>query len=222
MDVSIIIPAYNSEKTIERCLESCICQRDVSVECIVVDDFSTDNTLILLERYRGKGNVKIVVHQENKKQGAARNAAFKNATGEFVFFVDSDDWIDDNACSTLVKLARENEADIAVGSYDIIYPNRTETVHTYQTAVNFLGTMTKEKRERLLMEKGYFCSKLYRRSFLEMVFPNGQLFPEGVYYEDSYFNTITTLRSETIVRTDHICYHYWQNSGSTVHKIDNQ
>ncbi|MGI6394060.1 MAG: glycosyltransferase family 2 protein [bacterium] len=111
--ISIIIPVYNSEKDLKDCLNSCISQTLSDIEIICVDDCSTDNSLGILEEYKTKDSrVKVFHHETNKKQGAARNTGIKNAAGEYIWFIDSDDFIDKNACQLLYDTIKKHNVDL--------------------------------------------------------------------------------------------------------------
>lgn len=111
--ISIIVPVYNSEKYLKDCLDSCISQTLSDIEIICVDDCSTDNSLEILEEYKTKDSrVKVFYHETNKKQGAARNTGIKNAAGEYIWFIDSDDFIDKNACQLLYDTIKKHNVDL--------------------------------------------------------------------------------------------------------------
>ncbi len=100
--ISIIIPVYNVEKYLRECLDSCVNQTLEDIEIICVDDASPDNSIKILEEYQQKDSrIRIFRHEENKNLGTARNTGLTNATGEYVWFVDSDDYIDTKACQIL-------------------------------------------------------------------------------------------------------------------------
>ena len=113
LKISIIVPVYNSEKYLKDCLDSCISQTLSDIEIICVDDCSTDNSLEILEEYKTKDSrVKVFYHETNKKQGAARNTGIKNAAGEYIWFIDSDDFIDKNACQLLYDTIKKHNVDL--------------------------------------------------------------------------------------------------------------
>ena len=91
--VSVLIPAYNAEKTINRCLDSILCQTFQDIELIIVNDGSTDNTLSILLNYAEKDKRIIIYNQPNQGVSAARNTGLRNASGDYILYVDSDDWI---------------------------------------------------------------------------------------------------------------------------------
>lgn len=222
--ISIIVPVFNSEKTIERCMDSLLNQTLEQIEIILIEDCSTDDSKKLVYYYAEKfpDKVKCILHTENMRQGAARNHGFAIATGKYILFVDSDDEIETDACQVLWNCAEKENADIVIGNYDLVYSNKKEHVNVYQKCYDSLGKMTKVKRETLLRQKGYFCCKLYRADFLEETYSDGVLFPEQVYYEDSAFNTLSTLSAKNICKVEHTFYHYYQNEQSTVRNVRNQ
>ncbi len=114
--VSIIIPVYNAEKYIKKCIESIINQTYKNIEIIVVDDGSKDNSLNIIKKYKNDSRVKIISTQ-NHGVSFARNLGLKKCAGDFVMFVDSDDWIESNAVEVLLNAAVEQNAEIVQSSY---------------------------------------------------------------------------------------------------------
>ena len=223
--VSIIIPVFNAEKFLERCIHSCLSQTLDEVEIILIDDCSTDSSQALMKKFALKypEKIKILFQKENQKQGTARNAGLDIANGEYVLFVDSDDWIEKQSCEKLYYEAENTLADIVCGNYDLVYTDgRCELVDVYCNAKDELGNMTKLKREKLLRQPGYFWCKLYRKEFLNSNAGKPIRFPEKMLYEDSAFHTLATLASKKTVKIDYTFYHYFQNDCSTVHRIEAQ
>ena len=103
--VSIIIPVYNDEIYVKRCLDSLVNLTLKDIEIIVVDDGSTDNTPAILKEYSKKDARIKIITQENSKQGAARNNGIKNSTGEYISFVDSDDWVDEDYFEKILEVS---------------------------------------------------------------------------------------------------------------------
>ena len=119
--ISIVIPAYNTEKYIKKCLDSIINQTYKNKEIIIIDDASTDNTLLEIEKYHDNACVKIIKNKENKGQAYSRNKAIKIASGDYIGFIDSDDFIEPDMLEKLYSKAKENNLDIAmckIATYD--------------------------------------------------------------------------------------------------------
>ena len=116
--ISIIIPVYNTEKYLKKCLDSIINQTLKSLEIICIDDCSTDNCLHILKEYQLKDNrIKIIEQKENKGQGVARNLGLNIAEGKYIMFLDPDDWLELNALEILYKKSKETNADIIHFNY---------------------------------------------------------------------------------------------------------
>lgn len=115
--VSVIIPIYNDEKYLEQCLDSVIKQTYKNLEIILVDDGSTDRTPEICEQYRENDSRIRVLHKKNGGVGSSRNAGLAMATGDYVLFVDDDDFIYPEETETLYKLLKKNDADVAVGNF---------------------------------------------------------------------------------------------------------
>lgn len=221
--ISIIMPAYNAEKTISRAVASCVNQTLQDIELIIVDDCSTDRTPDLLREFHNSypDKVKTVFQKENMRQGAARNAGFRQAEGEYILFVDSDDWIELDACERFYSCARLHPtAEEIVADYDLVYDSGEQRqINVFHSVPESLGIQTPKTSAVLLRQAGYFWCKMYKKEFLARVFPNGALFPEKMQYEDSAFNTLATLLAREIVKLDYCFYHYYQNSNSTVRNV---
>lgn len=115
--VTIIVPIYNNEKYLKRCIDSIVNQDYQNLEIILVDDGSKDKTSVYCDEYTTKDKRIKVIHQTNKGLSAARNAGIKIATGNYIYLVDSDDWIATNAITVLVNLAHKTNADITLAKY---------------------------------------------------------------------------------------------------------
>ena len=122
--ISIIIPAYNCEKTISRCIDSILRQTYRDYEIIIINDGSTDNTKDICGKYKSS-NIKLI-NRINEGPSKARNIGIKEARGDFIVFVDSDDYLDENMLYCMIKCIKENKTDIAVCGYNIIRDGRTK------------------------------------------------------------------------------------------------
>ena len=118
--ISILIPAYNTGRYIAECIESVIAQTYRNLEIIIVDDGSTDNTKAIAERYALNDSRINVVAISHEGVSTARNVCMSHATGDYILFVDSDDWIGDNLCRELIDLATQNYADIVFSAMTVM------------------------------------------------------------------------------------------------------
>ena len=124
--VSVVIPAYNCSKTIERCLDSVLSQSHQALQVVAVDDGSTDGTLASLQAYAARDRRLTVVHQENQGVSATRNHALELCRGKYVQFVDSDDWLAPDAVAHMVRRAEQDDSDLVIGAFTMIIGNLSE------------------------------------------------------------------------------------------------
>ena len=215
--ISIIIPAYNVEKYLRECLDSCVNQTLKDIEIICVDDCSPDNSIKILEEYQQKDpRIKIFRHEKNKNLGAARNTGSANATGEYIWFVDSDDYIDTKACQILYDAIKEFNVDMLCFS-----------------ALKFADT---EKKRQFIYDKYYHqgiqINKIYhpKTNWKEIIFSNLNVtawayltkrsfiqnfrFREGVWHEDTDFTPILLTSADSFCYIPYTAYFQRINSES--------
>lgn len=215
--ISIIIPVYNVEEYLEKCLESIINQNFDKVEIIIVDDGSTDKSLQIAKEYQKKYPEKTrVISQENKGQGGARNTGIKNATGKYLLFVDSDDTIKSGMLETLYTEMEKSNADIVLFGFE--YVDEKGKVIRQRTEFNDeYMEFTLQDQPYLFTKDGYIWDKIYKTSlFVE----NGIWFPERMWYEDLNVEAKILLCADKIVFINKIFYEYLQRDGSTMHNCD--
>ena len=210
-NVSIIIPAYNVEKYLERCLESLVKQTLKEIEIIVVDDGSTDKTLEIAREYE-KLDARIkVISQTNQKQGAARNKGLEVAKGEFVGFVDSDDWVDLDYFEKMYNAAVKNKVNIAAANATRDYKNKTKIHLRLEQEKTFYGAndIVKAIKNNLVVH-----SKIFRFDLIKNL-----RFPEGVFYEDAPYAIRAIDLSNSLVTIPNTTYHYFSNKNSTIKQV---
>ena len=217
--ISVVVPCYNVEKYIVRCLKSIKNQTYgfENIELILVDDASSDNTLSLLnafkERYRQ--NVIVVALQKNEKQGAARNIGMDMATGKYITFVDSDDMIDKTMLEKMHSKMLEFDCDeVRCGMFrfcdDKDISNHKEGLnHRYSDLTN-----DEERKSYILSSMSCVVpSRLFKR---EVLVNNNIRFIEGVSYEDAHFSAICCFYVNSRCWLDEELYYYYQNPDSTM------
>ena len=126
--ISVIVPVYNVEKYIKKCLDSIIYQTYKNIEIILVDDGSTDNSGIICDVYKERDKRIKVIHKKNNGVSAARNTGIENANGKWISFVDSDDWIDKNYFEILISKIYNNDIDCILCCYNRVVKNNVEKV----------------------------------------------------------------------------------------------
>lgn len=129
--ISIIVPAYNVEKYVGKCIESLIAQTYKNIEVIIVDDGSKDNTGKIIDQYAEKDKRILIVHQKNNGLPHARNTGLQCASGDYIMFLDSDDWLETNCCEIVLSKIQSFDADILFFEYSKEYKNKTVKMKTY-------------------------------------------------------------------------------------------
>ena len=212
--VSVIVPVYNVENYLEKCLDSLLNQTLKNIEIICINDGSKDNSGDILKKYASIDNRIIVKTQENAGLSAARNAGMEVAKGEYIGFVDSDDWVDLDYFEKLYNTAKQNNCDIAVAG--VIRLNKFKRKY-YLKYEETTITDNKDKKFELcdIPEQGCVWNKIYRTKFLQSL---GLKFEEGIYYEDAIFSPQAVYYSKNLVTVPDVYYYYWRNSNSIVAK----
>ena len=204
--VSIIIPAYNAEEYLEECLDSVVSQTYSDLEVIVVNDGSQDSSEAIIKRYAASFAAIQYHSHENRGLGFTRNKGIGLSKGKYLFFLDADDTIPENAINLLVKAAEKSEADYAVGK---VVRFNEERKYVPVRHVDFkLYTekkMTSLKENPELLQDSIACNKLWLKSFLT---GNQLFFKEGKNYEDLSFTMKAAVLAKKILVVDQVVYHW--------------
>lgn len=227
-EISIIIPCYNVEEYIDRCLESVVTQTiglDM-LEIIVVNDASTDNTLNKLYQWehRFPQNIMVITYEENLRQGGARNIGLEYASGQYIGFVDADDWIDKDMYRLLYEKMCTLKADVVKckfiredypGQYSLSEDNRHDMEYAFKPRNGlFYGWVTESGN---CGSYGSLGTGLYKRT---LITDHDIRFPEKLAYEDNYFNGVLNLYIGSLYILDKVMYHYVFNPASTMSSIN--
>lgn len=221
MKLSVIVPVFNmaADGKLEYCLNSLVNQTVTDYEIIAVDDCSTDNSLDILKSYEQKHPEKfhVIASPVNKKQGGAKNLGLQEAKGEWIGFIDSDDWITPDFYERLLNKAEETGADMVGCDYHLTGEHSMEIgqiVHNNDPSQT--GILDKEKYKSLILDSGSLVVKIYKRHII-MDYPNR--FPEGIFYEDNAISNSWMLRAKHFEYIPEPMYYYYQHDTSTVHTI---
>ena len=225
MKLSIIVPVYNmvAGEKLEFCLNSLTNQMISDYEIIAVNDASTDDSLVVLNWYKNHypDKFKVIDLPENRKQGGAKNVGLEIATGEFIGFVDSDDWIASDMYKKLLEKAEETGADIVGCDYCITYDHNYAVGKVIPNSrENQIGILDEEKYKSLILDPGSLVIKIYRRELFEKE-PKIR-FPEKIFYEDNAIATRLFLRAKHFEYVRESLYYYYQHDASTVHIISEE
>lgn len=214
--ISIIVPIYNVEKYLNKCIESIVNQTYENIEIILIDDGSNDNSGIICDEYAKKDNRIIVVHKENGGVSSARNKGLKIAKGEWISFVDADDWIEQTFCQTLLNKVTQEQADIALCGYNRIIDNRIEKINANNQEV-FLNS-NEYLVKSLNPQTGFgFCHmKLIKKEVLKSISFNERI----EVGEDALFNIQLSTYIKKAVFLKQPLYNYRINNQSVVKRYD--
>lgn len=215
--VSVIVPVYNVEEYLRKCLDSLTNQTLSDIEIICINDGSTDNSAVILQEYANKDNRIKVITQENAGVSNARNNGLKIAKGEYIGFCDSDDYVDLDFYEILYTSAIKYSADIAAADIIKIRKNK------FKKFLSFKDTVVCETyREKLKIcdvpDYSYVWNKIYRTEALK---ESKLLFEEGKTYEDMIFSVQILLHLKWLVTVPDTNYYYMSRKSSIVHNRAN-
>ena len=215
--ISVIIPVYNVEQYLSKCLDSVLNQTFKDLEVICVNDCSPDNSLNILEEYSKKDNRVIVFNREkNGGLSAARNSGIDIATGDYIYFLDSDDWIDLDYIEKMYEAAELSRGDI-VANANIISEKKSSSIpynHAPSQSLQkdtFIDSI--DAIDKIICN---VWSKLYKRSFLK---DNNLKFPEGYINEDLYFQFISFAYTDKIYFIKESNHHYLDRTDGIMNTI---
>lgn len=211
--ISVIIPVYNVEKYIRQCLESVINQTYKSLEIIVVNDGTKDDSMKIVEEYLFDKRIK-VINKENGGISSARNRGMKEVTGDYIYFLDSDDWLELNSIEIFVKNLEENLEIIGANFYLFDEINKEKRVNNLRVRYDEI-----EEGKYFLMDEleSVVWNKLYKTSFLK---ENNIMFLENIIHEDEEFTFKCYMIAKKIKYFQNITYNYRVNrDGSIMNEI---
>lgn len=212
--ISVIVPIYKVEKYLEECVESILQQTYHNLEIILVDDGSPDRSGEIADAFAQKDQRVKVIHQKNGGLSVARNTGLDNATGDYINFIDSDDFMPENALALMVQKAEDEQADYVIGNYINCQEDgtlwekpifNTEKFHSFQLDI-------KDYRDSFFIMNSSACNKLFRRSFIEGI---PLRFTVGLPAEDAIFTTYCFIRSKKVFYIPDIVYIYRQRNAGT-------
>jgi len=209
--VSILIPVFNAEPYIRQCLDSVVTQTYCYLQIVLIDDGSKDNSLSICNSYAEKDNRLEVYHQENQGVAATRNHLLEKVKGDFILFIDSDDWIEADMVEFLVKKAIENNSSMVTCSMvknDEPFDCTIQSEEVWEQPKAILEFL------RHIRFNGSLCNKLIATSLLHNV-----SIPCGISYgEDALLMWNVLQRCEKVLITDKVLYHYRMNEDSISHQ----
>ncbi|MBV6736454.1 glycosyltransferase [Priestia megaterium] len=213
-DVSVIVPVYNVEKYLSRCVKSIMNQKIENIEILLVNDGSTDSSGELCDKFAELDNRIKVIHKKNGGLSDARNAGLDIAKGKFIGFIDSDDYVHPEMYKVLLEVITNNDCDIAECGFKEVFSEEAE-VNNY---INSIGSGKIYLRKQALLSsimdhhcRTYVWNKLYKRELWEKI-----RFPYGKIYEDVFTTHKVINEATKLIKVEQVLYYYFQRDGSIV------
>lgn len=219
--ISIIIPVYNVEKYLDKCLKSVVGNKNKNIEILVVNDGSTDNSLEIIQKYLEKDkSITLINLPQNKGPGHARNLGISKSKGDYILFVDSDDWIEKDTISIIEKEINNKTDLLAFGSREIHYKKRKKGKPLTLDTIPQIDSKNPEYfRSALMTVDGFkpmvWCYLFSKRLILE----NKIKFPEDIYFEDIPFTTKALFYAGKVKSVPKVLYNYKIRHNSITRKV---
>ena len=207
---TVVVPVYNVEKYLEKCVDSILAQTEPDFELLLVDDGSTDGSGRLCDKLAEKDGRVRVIHQKNQGLGGARNTGIQQAQGDWLLLVDSDDWIEPQTLEKTMEAGLREEADLVMFAYRSV-DEGGRILQTYMENAPKDRGLPLEQQPALLLTSPSACIRLYRRELLERT---GILFPPRVWYEDMRTTPKLLAEARQVVYLDYVGYNYFSRTGS--------
>lgn len=220
-EVSVIVPVYNGENYIERCVESILNQTYENFELLLIDDGSTDKSPKICDKYSQIDSRIRCIHKENGGLSDARNVGIRESCGLYVTFVDNDDWIENQMIEKMIDALKENDADIVMCQHQMRYSSETDNKKTLERSIHRQTIYNQEQFLKILLRVDsnrcvhYACAKMYKKKVIDME----EYFPYKMYNEDVEAMFKSVLRSQKIVEIDYVGYNYFYNSEGISHSV---
>ena len=224
--VSVIVTIYNKEKTLKRAIESIINQKYSNIEIILVNDGSKDSSVLICNEYKILDKRVSVINKENEGQVLARKTGLKNAKGEYIVFVDADDWIDDRMIQDMLFEALNNDVDLVSCSWILHGTNGDlEEIDEVPEGIYFSNDEKRELAKYTFFDKNKkrvmndsLNTKLYKKELIERCL---MPFPEDIVYAEDTFVAFTcfALSKKTVIKKD--CYYHYVTLDSSINRASN-
>lgn len=217
--ISVIVPVYNVAELLDKCINSIAVQTYKNIEIILVDDGSSDDSAKICDYWSEKDHRIKVVHKKNEGISSARNCGLEIASGEYIMFVDSDDWISNDAIQVLYDRILSDDSDIVIGQNVFAYPDGTEKIlytdWMYDTVLDKQGALERMSGSQQLPISVW--GKLFKTQTIKDL-----KFPPFLRQEDLHFLFFALKKSGKISIVSKTIYYYWQRSDSIMHSFTDE
>lgn len=222
MFISVIVPVYNVEKYLRKCISSLLNQHYIDMEIIIVDDKSIDNSLNIAKEYEIYKNVKVIKKEINSGLSDSRNVGIKEACGQYIMFLDSDDYVEDGCILKIQDIVEEtNEPDVLYFGYceEFEGTDVQRIKYGYVSKKNQIYTGEEFALSELKKRNLYAaaCFGVYKRKF---IIENKLFFESGILHEDELWTPQVILNASKVYTSDYVYYHYLRRKGSITNSKD--
>ena len=216
--MSVVVPVYNVEEYLPTCIESLLDQ-DITIEIILINDGSTDDSGMIADQYANQDKRIKVIHQENGGASAARNAGLEIAQGEYIAFIDSDDWVKQNSLGELYREATKHQADMVMGNMLFYYQDGSLSNPSNPAPKDICNILLSGKDGFVKLAKANVyssmaCNYIYCKKFLDKIQAS---FEEGIMCEYELWSPVVFYQADKFLITDINFYYYRQREGSVMH-----
>ena len=218
--VSVIVPVFNAEKTLNKCVDSLLAQSLKEKEIILADDVSSDGSEKIIDDYCKKypDIVRKVKMSRNSKGSGVINKGVEVANGEFVMVVDNDDYLHPQALEKMIAVADKEKADVVDSNFRMVDEEGNTLQIEESNTKEQIGRIDEEKRKSLLVNPGRRLSKIIKK---QLIIDNGLGYPENVCYGDNYFMELLMGYVSNIAKVEEPLYNYFVSTGSITRKYNN-
>lgn len=213
IELTVILPVYNVERYLEQCLQSLINQTLKEIEIVIINDGSTDNSGKIISEYSNRYNNIKVINQGNSGLSAARNRGIEIASGDYIAFIDSDDYVDKNMLKEMLLEAKKNNLDIVICNYERVYDDSDLTEKVSIELEPYKIYTGNELLKKFLINKitPNACDKIFKRDLFTQ---NKIIFPNGYYHEDllTTFKILCSVNKGSYINKEFYKYRCRKNS----------
>lgn len=213
--LSIILVTQNNEEYIEKAIVSCTQTKEINTEIIIINNNSTDRTKEIIESFKTNiSHIKLINKKENVGLGEGRNIGIENAQGDYIVFLDGDDWFEPNAINEIIEILIKRKPEILMFNHQRVWPNQTKQANIPNKYVELTekdkDLTAPQTRKKSIKNLHVAWNKAYKTSLIKRIKVK---FPEG-YYEDVYFSIISFIEAKTVYYTGKVLINYRQRDGS--------
>lgn len=216
--ISVIVPVYNAEKYLHRCIDSILAQTFTDFELLLIDDGSKDSSPAICDEYAEKDPRVRVFHKENGGVSSARNAGLDNAKGEWITFCDSDDWVESTLMHEVIQASLERNPNYIRYGYIKEYTSGKQEYYLYQEAIQVEGTNIAEKLFNIFHESLYY-GFIWNSFFKKDIIDNTRFDTKLPWLEDHTFSFVVMKKVNSCALINKALYHYWVNESGSLSDV---